>query len=364
MTITSSSRVFRWIPSISKLLMIAPLALVSHVALGQNSVPAKSISTGGSSIPAPQVHQQQMQLQLMHLLEQLTPYRPAKELKGKATLTGSTTMYDLGHQWALNFKQFHPNVEFSGKAEGSEAALKALAADNNVIAGVSRPVNKQDQQLLQSGKCKEPMAIIVATDAMAICVHQDNPIQQLSPEQIQSIFAADSDGSSKTKSWNSLGVDGPLGSQPIHIYGREEGSGTGAYLSRTVLAGAAAAKPTKSFLSNADVVKAIAEDRTAIGICALSTSSVGIRKLPLEIQGQVVAADDASVLAGKYPLLRPLILVIDREQLKSDGGLRESVLRYVLSKDGQTEVMKAGFFPLDPAFARQQLDAIGGQQLR
>ncbi len=225
-------------------------------------------------------------------------------------------------------------------------------------------MNQDDQKLLQSGKCKDPMAIIVATDAMAICVHQDNPIQHLAPEQIQAIFAADSDGSSKTKAWKELGSRRSHGSQPIHIYGREEGSGTGAYLTRTVLSGAPAAKPTKSFLSNEEVTRAIAGDPSGIGICELSTATPGIRKVPLLIHGQAVPADDSSVLAGKYPLLRPLILVIDREQLKSDGGLRESILRYVLSKDGQTEVMKAGFFPLDPAFARQELDAIGGQQLR
>lgn len=74
--------------------------------------------------------------------------------------------------------------------------------------------------------------------------------------------------------------------------------------------------------------------------------------------------DEASVLTGKYPLMRPLMLVVDKKQLQSDGGLREAVLQYVLSKDGQTEVMKAGFYPLNPAFIRQQLEAVSGQQLR
>jgi hypothetical protein len=44
--------------------------------------------------------------------------------------------------------------------------------------------------------------------------------------------------------------------------------------------------------------------------------------------------------------------------------LREGILRYVLSRDGQLEAIRAGFFPVDPAFIRKQLDGISGPQVR
>jgi ABC-type sulfate transport system substrate-binding protein len=59
-----------------------------------------------------------------------------------------------------------------------------------------------------------------------------------------------------------------------------------------------------------------------------------------------------------------LILIIDKETAKSDQGLREGILRYVLSRDGQLEAIRAGFFPVDPAFIRKQLDGISGPQVR
>jgi hypothetical protein len=59
-----------------------------------------------------------------------------------------------------------------------------------------------------------------------------------------------------------------------------------------------------------------------------------------------------------------LTLIIDKEATKTDGGLREGILRYVLSRDGQLEAIRAGFFPLDPAFIRKQLDGISGPQVR
>ena len=50
--------------------------------------------------------------------------------------------------------------------------------------------------------------------------------------------------------------------------------------------------------------------------------------------------------------------------MATDGGLREAILRYVLSRDGQLEAVRADFFPMDPAFIRQQLDSISGPQMR
>ena len=68
------------------------------------------------------------------------------------------------------------------------------------------------------------------------------------------------------------------------------------------------------------------------------------------VQGELVQANEITVLAGKYPIVCRLMLVLDKEQLTKDGKLRETILRYVLSRDGQNVVMKSGFFPLDPGF--------------
>lgn len=335
---------------------------------GQN-VPAKPASNrvgnppeiGSSAVQPGQTEH----LQLQHLLESLTPYYPSKnELKGKVVLSGTSMLTELGHQWAVNFKKFHPMVEFSGGADGSEEALKALANDPTIVAGVSRAVNEKDQALLQAGKCKQPIAIVAATSAMAVLVHKDNPIIGLQPEQVQAIFAAGPDGNPKLKTWGELGVKDKFANQPIHLYQREDGSGTQSYIRGTILGGAAIAKGKGVFTSNGEVAKAIAGDPVGIGLGELSNHDPNIRRVPLLLQGQSVPAEETSVLAGKYPLMRPLILIVDQSQLATDGGIRESIMRYVLSKDGQTEVLKAGYYPLDPSFIRQQLDAITGKQIR
>jgi ABC-type phosphate transport system substrate-binding protein len=67
---------------------------------------------------------------------------------------------------------------------------------------------------------------------------------------------------------------------------------------------------------------------------------------------------------GQYPLVRPLVIVFDRAEMKKDGGLREEILRYILSRDGQLEAIREGFFPLDPSFVHQELDMICGPRIR
>jgi len=108
---------------------------------GSNSTKNSPATTPEGVVPETQRLQQ---FQMMQMLDQLPPYRPTEKLSGQAKLSGSRTMSDLGHEWAQNFKQFHPGLEMTGTAEGSEVALRLLSEDPTIIAGVSRPVDAKD----------------------------------------------------------------------------------------------------------------------------------------------------------------------------------------------------------------------------
>jgi hypothetical protein len=62
--------------------------------------------------------------------------------------------------------------------------------------------------------------------------------------------------------------------------------------------------------------------------------------------------------------VRPLILIFDKSKAGADGRLRESMIRFVLSREGQMSVMKSGFYPVDPGFAHHQISEVFGQQVR
>ncbi len=302
------------------------------------------------------------QLQLMQLLQSIDPYLPAGNIEGKAVLSGSTTMVLLGQTWAQRFKLFHPGVEFARGVDGSDASLDALAQDSNVIAGVSRNVTDAELAKLKAGKCKDPMVVLVALDPMAIYVNENNPIKSLSPEQLQGVFGLGENGQPLISTWGQLGVTGPLANEKIRIHHRSEISGTRNFIQQSLLGGKPLAEPAETHKSNHDICQAIAKDPAGVALCGFGDRVEGIRPLALELRGQVIEATDANFLAGQYPMVRPLSLVFDRAQLSQDGGLRASILKYILSRDGQREAILAGFFPLNPDFIRQELVQITGTQ--
>ncbi len=69
---------------------------------------------------------QNQHLQLNHLLQSIDPYLPHADLKGQAVISGSTTMNELGKNWADRFRLFHPGVAFTRGVDGSDAALNLL----------------------------------------------------------------------------------------------------------------------------------------------------------------------------------------------------------------------------------------------
>ena len=306
----------------------------------------------------------QLHFQLMQAMDQIESYRPFEQVKGNLTLSGSVTMLDLGRRWSQTFKLFHPEVDIQGGAEGSEAALKALSENANLVIGISRPVDESDLKLLQSGQCKEPVAVTIGMEALAIYTHKSNPIQSVSLDAFRTVFAEAPDGDAKPKVWGDLGVTGSIASESIARYERGTDSGTQTFLTRVLLAGAKTAKPKKICASNSEVCESISGDPLGVGIADANATGPNLRRLPLLVDNQFVDATEENVLTGKYPLVRPLILIFDKSKAGADGRLRESMIRFVLSREGQMSVMKSGFYPVDPGFAHHQISEVFGQQVR
>jgi len=301
---------------------------------------------------------------LTHLIESIEPYFKEKEINGTATLAGSTTMLALGKSWSDRFKKFHPEVTFTRGVDGTEAALKALAEDPTVIAGASRPLTDEDTAMLKRGKCKEPLSIIVALDPLALYVHKDNPIIGVTPQQLESIFRAPGNGVMHAALWSDVGVAGDIAAKPVRIHSRSETSGTTTFIKQMILQNGEMAKEAQSHKTSEEVCKAIGSDLQGVGIFGFGEATPDVKAVPLILNGARVPATDQAFLSGQYPFVRPLLLVIDKSQMATDGGMREAVLRYILSRDGQLEAVRAGFFPMDPAFIRQELDLISGPQMR
>jgi ABC-type phosphate transport system substrate-binding protein len=89
-----------------------------------------------------------------------------------------------------------------------------------------------------------------------------------------------------------------------------------------------------------------------------------VKVLPVLVGDQLVNADESTILRGQYPLLRPLCLVFDRGGKPEDVARIKAVLHYILSREGQLDAVKAGYFPLNIDQIRQQQDVLGVEMVR
>jgi phosphate transport system substrate-binding protein len=113
--------------------------------------------------------------------------------------------------------------------------------------------------------------------------------------------------------------------------------------------------------SNSAVVNKIKDEPLGIGICGLRCGSRVARPLNLKAGENIVPSDDMAVLSGRYPLVRPLSIVID---LGSANKNTLEFVHYMLSQSGQTETVLAGLFPIDLPLMRAELQTIDAPQQR
>ena len=159
--------------------------------------------------------------------------------------------------------------------------------------------------------------------------------------------------------WGAAGLTGKFEAEPVVIVGRDQKSGTRAFLRNYVFRGLPVRDTDKQVNTNYEVVGEIAKNPFAVGISSLRCDRHGAKLLHLKSNGVVIPSDDRSILVGNYPLIQPLCLIIDMGQ-KGEAAIanREFVL-YALSQAGQTDAILAGYFPFDPPTLRGQVEKIG-----
>lgn len=299
---------------------------------------------------------------IMAMLSVIDPYRPTSALGGKVRVYGSTAMDNMAHAWYDEFKQFHPEVTVEISAAGSGDAFAQLKQDPKSLVMLSRPVKPEELQQIKSETVKQPVAFVVAREALGVFVHATNPAKSISGEQLRAIFTkqtADAD-----LKWKLLDVTGPLAEQPIHLVARSETSGTQSFLRDFVFGGMEMRTTPTSLGSNSEVLGALADDPLGITICGLRANAFSVRSLPLVSRGTVVPSDDTAVLGGNYPLTRSLTLVVDLSQTEPEALSAQELVHFALCRSGQLAAIRAGFFPAELPTLKAGLNLLQRDQLR
>lgn len=296
-------------------------------------------------------------LEIRSILNSIHPYLPAHKVASEIDLFGSTSMDSMAHGWAAGFKKFHPKSKITISAEGSEAVFERVAQNPSSIVMVSRPVSEEDLQRLKEGGMKQPVAVMVAREALGVFVNQDNPIDSVDYRTLVGLACAN-DAKEKL-TWGSAGLTGKYASEPIVSIGRDQKSGTRTFLREYVFRGFPVRATDKQVETNFEVVSEIAKDPFAVGISSLRCGRHGAKLLHLKSNGIVIPTDEHSILVGNYPLIQPLCLVLDMGQTGEAAIANREFVLYALSQAGQTDAILAGYFPFDPPTLRGQIERIG-----
>ena len=320
-------------------------------------------------------------------------YTPQGHLSGCIRVSGNDRMTALLKRWEQGFHKHQPDVRFEETLKGTASAMYGLEMRTADIALMGRPVNPYERYGTYERSWVYPVEIEVATGsfavpgrspAYAIFVNQDNPLAQLTLRQLDGIFGSERAGGwnaltwdesaargkdANIRTWGQLGLDGEWAAQSIHVYGPPNlGTGTTTYFQTRVMGGGEIFnEDLREYADRKKMVADLANDRYGIAYGPLGVRIPGVKPLAVAEHegGPYVELTKASVANRSYPLARPVYIVFNIDNEKSDisptrGDPRvREFLRYVLSEEGQRAVTQdVVYLPLPATVVRAQLEKI------
>ena len=292
----------------------------------------------------------------------LPSYKKVAGVQGSLKSIGSDTLNNLMTLWAEGFAKEYPNVNIEIEGKGSGTAPPALISGTAHFGPMSRPMKSVEMDDFEKKYGYKPSSMRVAVDALAVFVHKDNPIKCMSLAQVDAIFSKSRKhgGKQDIKTWGQLGLTGEWASQPVSMYGRNSASGTYGYFKEVGLADGDFKDSVKEQPGSSAVVQAIASDKFAIGYSGVGYKTADVRTVPLSPAdgGTCVDATIENAYAGDFPITRFLYVYLNKKPGTKLDPVRGEFVKFVLSKQGQSGVIKDGYYPIPSAVVAEDLKVL------
>ena len=219
-------------------------------------------------------------------------------------------------------------------AHGSGTGFTALKAGLADLAAASRPIKDSERAALHNlGDLKSPAAEqIIAIDGLAIIVHPGNPLDRLNTEQLARIFAGD------IRTWEELGGIGG----PIHVYARDDQSGTYDTFKDLVLADRSKTLTSQArrFESSERLSDEVSADPQGIGFIGLPYVRRGKAMAIVDGASAPMLPVNSLIATEDYPLSRRLFFYLPQTPR---NPWAEQLVRFAQSAEGQAIVAHSGF---------------------
>ena len=266
----------------------------------------------------------------------------AKTVRGDRTVLqnkGSDTLVNVAQAWAEAYKEVNPNIAVAVTGGGSGTGISAMINGTVDLANASRKMKDSEIEMARNNSI-EPVEHVVGFDALAVFLHPDNPIDQLSLAQLAEIY-----GENQTlESWSQLGVSVPgCDSDEIVVVSRQNNSGTYVYFKETVLGDEREYRlGTRDMHGSKDVVDLVENTPCAIGYSGLAYANDHV-KTPCvtAADGTCVAPSVETAVDRTYPIARPLFMYTAGEPTGAVG----EYLNWIKSTEGQCIIQDKGYAP-------------------
>jgi phosphate transport system substrate-binding protein len=302
-------------------------------------------------------------------------------------------MASLMARWEEGFRALQPGIRFSDRLKGTASAPFGLYEWVADLALMGRQIYPYEYYGVYRRSLLAPVEIAVATGsfdrphespALAVFVHRDNPLRQLTLPQLDRIFGAARTGGwqgldwhtevartdrDDIRTWGQLGLTGAWANRPIHVYGPPGIYPGGVSFFQTRVFGGADSwnEGLREFPDRGAMMAALGADPDGIAYAGMDHATSAVRTLALAetAASPPVTLTRAHVADRSYPLTRTIYIYFAPDQPngdpadpKVDPKVRE-FLRYVLSRQGQEAVALDGnYLPLTAALAAAQQEKL------
>ena len=328
-------------------------------------------------------------------LSDLPTYTPEQKVTGLIRLKGSNYFTDcsLSKRWEAGFKKYHPEVTFDWDLKTALAAIPALTFGLADI-GPCRHITPDETVFFQRYHNYHPLEITVVTGslnvpgwsyALGIFVNKDNPIKELSIEQLDGIFGAERSGAfndatwdtraargpeKNIRTWGQLGLKGEWANKPIHVYGYNLFYHIPHTFERQVFQGGAKWNESLHEFTNyknpdgtteleaKQTVDAVSKDKLGIGYSGYGFLTANSKLVPIIPRGGNTAIPlNLQTLRNRtYPLPDEVYFYVNKEPEKPLDPKIKEFIRYILSKEGQQAVQEdAKYLPLTSSVINEML---------
>ena len=246
----------------------------------------------------------------------------AKQTSGSVSTDGSTSMEKVIGALGESFMEANKGTTFTYNPTGSGSGIQAVS-EGRCDIGLSSRALKDDE------KSAGLVGTTIALDGIAIIVHPDNPVSDLSVQQIADIYTG------KITNWKDLGGE----DAEIVLIGREAGSGTRDGF-ESVTGTKDACQYRQELTSTGDVITTVSQNPAAIGYASLAALKENVKAVSVD----GVSPSEQTVKDGSYAVQRPFVLVTKDGTKLSDAA--QKFFDFAVSGDAAKLIAAAGAVPV------------------